>query len=333
MKIIVVLFLSAFAISLFAKERPFSIDHRIQLEGNEGWDCLTIDSFTNRLFITRGNHIDVIDLKTEQLVGKITEHIDGAHGVAFVHALNKGYATSGKSSKVIVFDLGTLKNIKEINVGKKPDIIMYDDFSSRVFSFNADDNSVSVIDPQNDTILKTIKLESNPEFAVTDGKGVIYVNLEDKSLMASIDAKDLVVKKTWPIKGCNEPTGLAIDSKSKTLFSACANEVMAVTDIASGNVVKHLKIAKKPDGAAFDNGLAFSYNGSGTLSIFKEHSNGVFEALQELETQKGSRTMAVDPNSHNIYLVAAKYEVSDAKAPQTRPKILPGSVELLVIKK
>jgi len=332
MKMIVTFFLLCFSNFSFALENKFVVDHRISLIGAEGWDCLTIESSTNRLFITRGNHVDVMDLKTEKIVGKIVEKIEGAHCVAFAPLLKKGYVTSGKSAKVVVFNLENLKVEKEINVGKKPDIIIYDEFSSNLFAFNADDNSVSVIDPKSDLVLKTIKLDSNPEFAVSDNKGIIYVNLEDKSLISAIDTKEMTVKKTWSLIGCDSPTGIAIDQKLQNLFSVCANEVMAVSDIASKKVIKTLKIGKKPDGAAFDNGFIYSSNGSGSLTIVEEKNDNNFSIFQELKTQVGARTIAIDSKTHFIYLPAAKYQPVDPKYPKARPQIIDGSVELLIVK-
>ena len=332
MKIIFSILFLCLSSFCFARNEQFSLDHRISLAGDEGWDCLTIDSKSNHLFITRGNHVDVMDLATEKMIGKINEKIDGAHCVAFAPLFKKGYVTSGKSSRVIVFNLDNLKVEKEIVVGKKPDIIIYDEFSSKIFAFNADDNSISIIDPKTDSVLKTIKLESNPEFAVSDGSGTIYVNLEDKSLISAIDSKEMTLKKTWNINGCESPTGIAIDLKRQNLFSVCANEVMAVTDIISNKVIKTLKIGQKPDGAAFDNGIVFSSNGSGTLTIVQEKNENTFEVTQELITQKGARTMAVDPKTHIVYMVSAKYQPIDPKNPKARPKIIPGSVELLIVK-
>jgi YVTN family beta-propeller protein len=322
------------SLSSFAQALPLRIDHRIQLSGSEGWDCLLVDSSTDRLFVTRGNHVDVIDLKTEKVIGKISDHIDGAHGIAFVPSLNKGYITSGKSAKVVVFDLASLKILKEIPVGRKADIIIYDKFTSRIFAFNADDNSATVIDSKTDAVLKTIKLDGNPEFAVSDDMGTIYVNNEEKKSVIVIDSKEMSVKKLWPLVGCDSPTGLSADFTSHRLFSVCSNEVMAIIDTESGKTIKTLPIGKKPDGSVFDDGLIFSSNGSGTLTIANENSNSEkIEVLQNLETQIGARTMTIDSKTHTAYLVAAKYEAVDSKTPNTRPKIISGTVEILVVKK
>jgi YVTN family beta-propeller protein len=323
------LFFSTFS---FASKSHYAIDHRIQLEGAEGWDCLSIDSSSDRLFVTRGNHVDVVDLKTEKVVGKISEPIDGAHAVAFVPSLKKGYITSGKTAKVVVFDLASLKVLKEIPAGKKPDTIAFDESNSRVFSFNGGDNTVTVIDAKTDTVLKTLQLDGKPEFAVVD-KGVLYLNDEDKNAIHVIDTNQLNVKKTWALKGCNSPSGLSADFHFRRLFSVCENEVMVVTDADTGKLIKTLPIGKGPDGSVFDSGFAFSSNGAGTLTVVQEKNPKSFDVLENVETQKGARTMTVDPKTHTLYLVAAKYEEKNPKTPEARPKIIPGSVELLVIKK
>jgi|SRR6185312_108184 len=322
-----------FSVIGFAREVNYSVDHRILLEGAEGWDCLAVDDSSGRLFVTRGNHVDVVDLKTEKVVGKIAEPIDGAHAVVFVPQLKKGYITSGKSGMVVVFDLASLKVIKEIPAGKKPDLILYDEATSRIFSFNGGDGSITVIDVHTDAVLKTIKIDGKPEFAVTDQKGHIYLNNEEKNSLLAIDSKAMSIEKTWLLKGCESPSGLAADFSSRRLFSVCENGVMVVTDADNGKLVKSLPIGQKPDGAGFDSGLVFSSNGGGTLTVVREKSANDFAVVENIETQKGARTMAIDKKTHLIYLVAAKYEAADPKDSHARPKIAPGSVELLVIKK
>jgi DNA-binding beta-propeller fold protein YncE len=321
-----------FSMSCFATEAHFKIDHRIPLTGSEGWDCLSVDTTSGRLFVSRSNHVDVIDLKTEKLVGTISEHVDGAHAIAFVPSLNKGYITSGKSGQVVVFDLKSLKVLKEVPAALGADIITFDPTTQRVFSFNGRDKSATAIDVKTDSVVGTIKLDGKPEFAVDDS-GKIFVNNEDKNSIMRIDANSLKVQDSWPLPGCESPTGLSADLKSRRLFSVCDNEVMAITDADTGKQIKTVKIGKSPDGSEFDQGLIFSSNGSGTLTIVQEVDSQKFIVVENLETQKGARTMTVDPATHSLYLVAAKYEPLDPKNPKERPRIISGSVELLVIKK
>ena len=323
--------LTLLPLTSLAATAPFQLDHRIQLSGAEGWDYLAVDPSGERLFISRGNHIDVIDLKSEKQVGKIAEAVDGAHGFAFAPSLKKDYLTSGKSAKVVVFDLTSLKVLKEIPAGKKADAIVFDEFTSKVFSFNGEDSTVTIVDAHTDSVLKTIKLDGKPEFAVTH-RGLVYFNNEDKHTLEVIDAKAMVVKNTWDLKGCSSPTGLSADFKTRRLFSVCENEIMTITDADTGKQIKTLSIGKGPDASVFDAGLIFSSNGSGTLTVAEEISPNDFKVIQNLETQKGARTMTVNPKTHIAYLMAAKYEALDPKATGARPKIIPGSVELLVVK-
>jgi YVTN family beta-propeller protein len=317
--------------NLVFAQTKFSVDHRIKLTGSTGWDILSIDKL-NRLFVTRGDHVDVIDLKTEKVIGTITKGIDGAHAVAFVDNLNKGYVTSGKNAKIVVFDLKSLEVLKDIPAGKKADVIIYDHFSSSLFAFNADDHTVTVINPKNDTVLGTIPLSSNPEFAVSDEKGHVYVNLEESATVAVIDAKKLKIISERHLAGCESPTGIAIDLKNNLLLSACQNEVAAISDLKTGKVIKTVAIGKNPDGAAFDNGLFFTSNGVGSLSIIQSNKNQSFEVLQNLETQKGARTMVIDSFTHTAYLLTARYEPLDPKSERKYPKIIADSVEVLVVK-
>ena len=312
----------------------FSLDHRIPLTGGEGWDYLTVDSSNERLFVTRGNHVEVVDLKSEKVVGQINAPIDGAHGVVTVPTLNKGYITSGKSAKVIAFDLTTLKVLKEIPAGKKADAVVFEPSTFRVFSFNGEDKTFTVIDAKTDSVVKTVALSGKPEFAVTDD-GMIYVNDEDRAAILVIDAKDMSIKNTWPLTGCRSPSGLSADFAHHRLFSVCENRVMVVTDIASGALVNTLPIGDGSDAAGFDDGLVFSSNGEGTLTVIQERNGKTFKVLENVATQKGARTMAVDHTTHAIYLITAKYEPADPKAAKVggRPKIIPGTVELLVMKK
>ena len=204
--------------------------------------------------------------------------------------------------------------------------------TQRIFSFNGKDKSVTAIDVNSDLVAGTIKLDGKPEFAVVDS-GQIFVNNEDRNTIMVIDAKALKVQNTWALPGCEGPTGLSADLKSRRLFSVCDNETMAITDADTGKQIKTVKIGKGPDGSVFDEGFIFSSNGSGTLTVVQELDSKKFNVVENLETQKGARTMTIDPSTHKLYLVAAKYEAADPKNPKERPCIIPGSVELLVIKK
>ena len=325
------LLLTSFLIhSTFAAE--FKLDHKIALEGDEGWYYLSIDVTTNHLFITRSNHIDVLDLTTEKVVGKITEKINGAHGVAFAPTLNKGYATSGKSSSVIAFDLKTLAVLKEIPAGKKADLVLFDEITKRVFSFNGEDKTITIIDATTDKVIKTLSLDGKPEFGATDNQGRIYFNNEDKNSVVELDTKEMKIIQSWPLKNCHSPTGLSANFNSHLLFSTCDNEIMAVSNTKKGNSELTIPIGKGPDASVFDDNLVFSSNGAGSITIAKAQNENDLKVVQTLPTQKGARTMIIDPRTHIVYTIAAKYEEINPKQKETRPKIIPGTVELLVIK-
>ena len=316
----------------FAVEKPYSLHHRIALSGGEGWDCLALEPTSQRLFVTRGNHVDVVDLKTEKVVGKISSTLKGAHDVAFVEGLEKGYITSGMNARVLVFNLKTLEVIKDIPTGKNPDILLVDKASGKIFVFNGGDPSVTVIDSATDKVLKTIPLKGKPEFAVVN-EGKVYFNDEDKSAILVIDVNTMNLTQTWALTGCTSPSGLSADFKSQRLFSVCDNEVMAISDIKSGKVLKTVPIGKGPDGSEFDDGLVFSSNGAGSLTVVREKSPTDFEVVETLATQKGARTMTVDHSTHDLYLLAAKYQRGAGAKEGERPKIVDGSVEVLVLKR
>ena len=330
--ILLIITLSFLSLNIRAAEMPYKLDHRIPLPGGEGWDYPSIDLGSSRLFVTRGNHVDVVDLKTEKVVGTLRESLDGVHGVAFADEFGKGYISSGKNSKVIVFDLSSLKVLKEIPAGKKPDSIVYNESQHLVISFNGGDSSATVIDAKTDQVVKTIKLEGKPEFAVSLGD-FVYVPNEDAGKMIQIDTKKLEVAHNWPLKNCKSPTGLAVNSVQKVLFTTCANEIMEILSAETGNFLGTLKIDKGSDGAGFDNGFAFSSNGAGTLTLGRLGDDRKYTVVASVPTQNGARTMVVDPKTHFVYLIAAKYAELDPKAPPgTRPAILPGGVEVLVVR-
>lgn len=314
----------------------YHIDHRSSLEGDQGWDLLTLDEANNRLYITRGTEVDVMDLSKEKIVGKIKD-IAGAHGVALAQEYQKGFITNGRAGTVTSFDLKTNSALNQIKVGDKPDAIIYDDFSHRVFVFNAQSQDITVLDAEKDSVLKTIPLSGKPEFAVSDGKGTVFVNLEDKNSLTAIDAERMKIRKKWSLKPCESPSGLAIDRETHRLFSVCENETMVVLNSETGKIITTVPIGKKPDAAAFDPStrLAFSSNGEGTLTVVQEKTPDQFEVVSNVATQKGARTLALNTKYHVIYLITAKFEEPEQPTPSTphpRPKIIPGTVELLVLK-
>jgi DNA-binding beta-propeller fold protein YncE len=325
----------------------YKLDHRIALPGDMGWDYINVDAPSRRLYLTRGQQVDVLDLETEKIIGSIPGTA-GVHGVAIAADLGKGFSSNGMSSTVTVFDLHTLKTLKSIPVGGGPDAILYDQPSQQLFTFNGRSHTASVIDAKKDKVKATSELGARPEFAANDGQGTVFVNFEDKDSIAAIDTKTLKVRAVWPLNA-KGPSGLAIDRANGLLFAVCDGKKMEVVDDKSGSVTAEVAIGEHPDAAAFDPGtqLAFSSNGEGSLTVAHELSPTAFEAVDTVATQKGARTMALDPSNHNIYLLCARYlsptpeaenaapvGASPTAQPQRhRPRIEPGSVELLVLKK
>lgn len=313
----------------------YHVIKQVKLGGEGGWDYLTIDAKARRLYISHSTHVMVVDADSGAVVGDIP-NTTGVHGIAIVPELNKGFTSNGRDSTVTVFDLKTFKTLKQIPVGKNPDAIIYDPASKRVFTFNGASRDATAIDPQSETVAGTIALDARPEFAVSDEKGHIYVNLEDKSAIAALDSRKLTVEARWPIAPGEEPSGLAIDRKHHRLFSVCSNKLMLIINTDNGHVVAQLPIGDGPDAAGFDTEteLAFSSNGDGTLTVVHEDSADKFSVIENIATQRGARTMAFDPKTHRVFLVTAEFGPPPAptkERPHPRPSIVPGSFTLLVV--
>ena len=314
----------------------YKIDHRVALEGDTGWDCIRVDPGAKRLYLTRGVRVDVLDLGNEKLVGSIPD-TPGVHDVAIAADLGKGFTSNGLSGTVTVFDLRSLKVKKTIPVGDHPDIMLYDDLSHNVFVFNGKSKDISVISAKKEKVLATVALNARPEFAVSDGKGSIFINLEDTNSIAALDVKTLKVRATWPLVGAESPSGLAFDRAHGLLFAVCDGKKMEVVDAQTGASTAEVAIGEHPDGAAFDPAtqLVFSSNGEGTLTVAQEVSPTTVTVVDTVITQKGAKTMALDPSTHQVYMICAQYltETPSVGEEHHRPKIMPGSVELLVLKK
>jgi DNA-binding beta-propeller fold protein YncE len=301
--------------------------------GGEGrWDLLAVDARTHRVFISRSDHVDVIDGDGGKRLGTIAG-TDGVHGIAVAVALGRGFSSNGKSNSLTEFDLGSYARIRDIPLsGKSPDAILFEAVSGRIFAFNAGSNNVSIVDPVAGRETATLAFEGNPELAVQDGHGHVFVNIEDKAQLVEIDASAGAIVHTWAIGGCEGPTGLAIDAVHRRLFSACDNGVMAITDADSGRQVALVPIGDGPDGAAFDPASqdAFSPNGqSGTLTVIHEYDPEHFRVAQTLDTQVGARTVELDPSTHRLYLPAARYGPKPEGA--KRAPMLTGSFSLVVV--
>jgi uncharacterized protein DUF5074 len=314
----------------------YRIAQQVNLPGDGGWDDLTFDDAGHRLFIAHGTQVQVVDTDKLTLTGTIAD-TPGVHGIALAGDAGHGYISAGRSDSIVVFDLKSLARLKEIKAtGENPDAIIYDSATHRVFAFNGRGRNATVIDVKTDEVIGTIALDAKPEFAVSDGTGRVYVNLEDKSSIAQIDAQHLTVTAVWPISGCEKPSGLALDLTGQRLFAGCSNKVMAVVDAKSGHMLGTAPIGGGVDGAKYDSGahLAFASCGEGVLTAVALGASGKPEVAQSLPTQRGARTMALDEHSHRIFFVTASFgppPAAPAENPHPRPAVLPGTFRLLVV--
>ncbi len=307
---------------------------KVKLGGTGGWDYLEVDPATHRLFISRGTHVIVVDPEQGKIVGDIPD-TQGVHGIALADEFNKGFTTNGKTADSTIFDLGSLKTLGTTKADKDADAVIYDPFSKRVFSFNGDANTATAIDASSGKTVSTVALGGGPEFAASDGKGKIFVNLEDKSSLVKFDAKTLKIENTWPLAPCESPSGLAIDAANEILVVGCHNKLMAFVDGITGKVLGTVPIGQGVDANRFDpgTGYAFASCGDGTLTIAHKDSPTKFSVVETVQTQRGARTMAIDYTTHVVYLVTADYGPAPAATtenPRPRPSIIPDTFTLLV---
>ena len=323
-----------FTMVTFSQE--YTVSKKINVTGNEGWDYLSVDNVNQHLFVSHGSVVNVIDLKTDKTIATI-EDTKGVHGIAIANDLNKAFISCGKDNSVSVINLTTFELIEKITIdGQKPDAILYDKFSEQVFTFNAKSNDATVINAKTNKVVQSIPLGGKPEFAVTNGKGFFYVNIEDLSLVKTIDTKSLQVINTYSITPGEEPSGLAIDTETNRLFSVCGNKLMIVSDLKTGKIIQKLPIGDGCDGVAFDaeKKLVFSSNGEGTITVVKEISKNEFKVVQTVTTQKGARTITFNPTTHQLYSPTANYgpkPEATTDNPRPRATIIPDTFEVLVI--
>jgi YVTN family beta-propeller protein len=320
-----------------APPQYYKVHKKITLGGAGGWDYLTVDSAGRRLFISRATRVMVVDADSGKLLAEIPD-TPGVHGIALAYDLGRGYTSNGRENTVNVFDLKTLKVLSKIKTGENPDAILYDSASKQVFTFNGRSKDSTVIDATGGAVVATVPLGGKPEFAAADGRGMVYVNIEDTSELVAIDAKARKVTARWPLKPCEEPSGLAMDTKKGRLFAGCGNKMMAIVDAASGKLLATPPIGGGVDATGFDpgTGLAFSSNGDGTLTVIKEEGKGKFGVVANVPTMSRARTMALDTKTHNIYLVTAEFGPTPAptkEQPRPRPPMVPGTFVLLVVGK
>ena len=301
----------------------------IYVGGDGGWDYLSVDSASQRLYVSHASKVVVIDLAKDVVVGEIT-NTPGVHGCAPAPELNRGLVTCGRENKAAIVDLKTLQILSKVDTGKGPDGMLYDPAQQEFYAFNGKGESATVIDAKSSKVVATIPLGGKPEFAAVDVKAsLVFNNLEDKSELVAIDTKTRSVKNRWPIAPGEEASGLAFDEKNHRLVLGCGNKMMVMVDSESGKVLAHVAIGDGVDANAFDpeTQLAFASCGDGTVTIAKADGNKL-TVVQTLKTEKGARTMAIDPATHKIYLASAKF---DAPAEgQRRGKMQPDSFKVLV---
>ena len=307
-----------------------------KLGGEGGWDYLTLDTATRHLYVSRATHVVVIEADSGKSVGEIAD-TPGVHGIALAPDLDRGFTSNGREGTVSIFDPKTLKTVGKVKVGDNPDAILYDASTKQVFTFNGRSQDATAIDAAKGTVTGTIKLDGRPEFAVSDGKGEIFVNLEDKSQLLTLDAEKLTVKSRWPLAPCEGPSGLSLDNKHRRLFSGC-EKLMAIVDADTGKVVSTLPICDGVDATAYDDetNLAFASCHDGQLTVIHEDSPDKFSVVGNVTTQKGARTMALDPKTHQIFLVTAEFgppSAATAQQPRRRPSIKPDTFVVLVMGK
>jgi YVTN family beta-propeller protein len=281
----------------------YQITKKIPIPGQGGWDYLTIDEAARRLYVSHETQVEVLDVDSGAIVGRVSKTL-GVHGIAIAAQLGRGFASNGLASTVTIFDLKTLAPIADVPTGKKPDAIIFDPATSRVFAFNGDSNSATAIDAATGKVVGTVDLGGGPEFAAADGNGFVYNNLEDQNQVVKIDSRTLTVAQRWPTAACSSPSSMAIDRANRRLFIGCRSKVMAVMNTDTGRVVTTLPIGDHVDATVFDSEthLIFNSNGEGTISVIHEDNPDKYSAVETVKTVPRARTVALDPRTHQLFL-------------------------------
>ncbi|MEI6751832.1 MAG: YncE family protein [Paludibacter sp.] len=336
-KIIISIVLSTLICANFTfSQSLYHVTDKINIPGNGSWDYLVVDEPTNTLFVSHANEMDVVDLNVNKLI-TIQKDFKGIHGIALVKDFDMCYISNGKDNSVTVIDLETYEFVKNIKItGKNPDAILYEPVSQKIFTFNAGSSNATMIDVNTLKVVGTIKLPGKPEFAVTNLKGHLYVNIENTNSICVINVKTLKMEKIWSIKPGKTPSGLAIDIENNRLFSVCDNKMMVVVDSETGKVVTTVKIAKDVDGVAYDPILKriFVSSGQGILTVIQQEDADNYSILENVKTQKGACTIALNSETHKIYLPTAEYNPAakpTAKNPKPRATVKAGSFTVLEV--
>lgn len=319
--------------SLAFAQQPYKVVDHWKIGGTGGWDYLLADPSAHLLYLTHATRVEVVDTKTGKPVGAITG-LKGTHGVALDPDGKTGYISDGAANDVVLFDRKSFATLGTVTTGTNPDGIAYEPVTKTVWAFNGRSKNVTVVDPAKRSVIATIALPGKPEFPQADGDGNVFVNIEDKNSIVKLDAKTNKVVATWPVAGCESPSGLAFDKEHARLFAVCDGSKMGVVDARTGKVLALPAIGDGPDAAGYDakNQLAFSSNGDGTLTVIDAKQG--YKPVQALQTKKGARTMTYDAGTGRIYLVTAEYGPKPeptAANPKPRASVVPDTFEVLVV--
>ena len=316
--------------AVFSQNTSFKVVKTYPIKSSGGWDYIAVND--HKVYVSHGTQVNILDENSGDSIG-IIPGTTGVHGIAFDNDIHKGYTSNGRINNVFVFDLSTDKILKEISTGENPDAISYEPFSKKIITCNGRSKSLSVIDPEKETVIATIELDAKPEEAVSDGKGKLFVNLEDKNQIAEVDMKNYTVLNRWSIAPGESATGLALDKKTNRLFAGCDNKMMVVVDATNGKVITSLPISDGCDGVVFDENkdLVFASCGEGIMTVIKEKNANNFQVIQSVATQQTARTIALDPTNNVLFLPAANLEPADPNATSRRRSYVPGSFKVLVV--
>ena len=315
--------------TLTAQNSSFHVAKTFHIASAGGWDYIAVGPGNNRLYVSHGTQVNILDEKTGDSLGVIP-NTTGVHGIAFVPSLGKGYTSNGRLNNITVFDLKSNQVLGQIAAGQNPDAIMYEPYSKTIITCNGRSNDLTVIDPATEKTVATIAVGGKPETAVSDGAGKVYVNIEDKSEIVAINIKTNTVENHWSIAPAEGPTGLAIDIAAKRLFAGC-DKTLVVLDATNGKIIDKPAIGDGCDGVAFDNGTKniFASCGEGKLTVIHEDAANKFSVIANVPTKKSARTIAVNESLHTVYLPAA--DLGTPAPGERRAPMIPGTFQVLVV--
>jgi DNA-binding beta-propeller fold protein YncE len=304
----------------------------VPIPGDEGWDYLTVDADARRVYISHGSHVVVMNADTYAVEGDVPD-TQGVHGIALAPDLGRGFVSAGRANTAVIFDIKSLKTLGTVKTGANPDAIVYDAVTKRVFTLNGRGENTTAINGADSSVAGTLALGGKPEFAVADGKGSIFVNIEDKNEIVQFDAQKITETHRWPLAPCKSPSGLAMDLKNRRLFAVCDEKVMAVVNADTGKVVATPAICDGPDAAGFDpaTGYAFASCGDGNLTVIHEDSPDKYSVVENVSTKRSARTMGLDLKTHNVFLPSAEFDAPAAG--ERRGKMKAGSFAIVVVSK